>query len=386
MLLSSQRAGEPGTASARPYLPALTGFRAVAAGLVFFYHFNPFSLRGLPGRLLDELHIGVTLFFVLSGFLIGLRYADRVQLTWPWLRAYFYRRFVRIYPLYFLLTCAYFTVYQLAPSYDTNQLYTTSHAPGKALILLLNITLLRSWFKEFWATGIIPGWTLTVEEFFYLLAPLLLLGLRRRPARLPLYTIGFLLLGCALVALPAPFHRFGFVPSYSFMLSATFFGRCFEFLGGSYAALLWLRPAAGPRWLARCKACTALGGAWVLGCLGLLVLTKLLPWQEPYVEGSRVFINNLLLVPGIGLLLYGLATESTRASRLLASRLFGLLGKASYAFYLVHAGVFAQFLTLHVTTNLTLRLLITIALAIALYLGIERPLHRLLMPRRAPAA
>jgi uncharacterized membrane protein len=60
-----------------------------------------------------------------------------------------------------------------------------------------------------------------------------------------LYIIGFIAIGCALIPLPAFFHRFGFVPNYMFMLSATLFGRCFEFLGGLYLALLWRRRAYG---------------------------------------------------------------------------------------------------------------------------------------------
>jgi peptidoglycan/LPS O-acetylase OafA/YrhL len=370
-------------ASTKPYFPALTGLRALAAWLIFFHHTNSFERGGLADRVVSEFHIGVTVFFVLSGLLIGVRYGRQPALSRQWLVDYVRHRFARIYPLYFLLTCLCFVVYQLAPQYDSTGLYTRSHLPGKALVIGMNLTLLRSWFTEFRFTGVYTGWTLTLEEFFYLLAPFILLGLRRRPARLPLYVVGLLLMGCALVALPAPFHRFGFMPNYTFMLAATFFGRCFEFLGGVYLALLWLHRAPPLRWLARHLSCTALGGAWVLSCLGLLVLNHALPWSDDKADWGRIVINNLLAVPGICLLLYGLLHESSRLSRLLSSRPFDLFGKASYAFYLIHAGVLDRFLTLHVTTSLPLRFLITNALAIALYKGVEDPLHRLLAPPRA---
>jgi peptidoglycan/LPS O-acetylase OafA/YrhL len=369
-------------ASAKPYFPALTGLRALAAWLIFFHHVNSFEPKSLPERITAEFHLGVTVFFVLSGLLIGVRYGRHLTLSRQWLINYVRHRFARIYPLYFLLTCLYFVVYQLAPQYDNTGLFTESHLPGKALVIGMNLTLLRSWFTGFRFTGIYTGWTLTVEEFFYLLAPFLLLGLRCRPTRLPLYVVGFVAIGCALVALPAPFHRFGFMPTYTFMLAATFFGRSFEFLGGIYLALLWLRQAPLLRWLVHHISCTAVGGAWVLSCLGLLVLNHALPWSNEQADWGRIVINNLLVVPGICLLLYGLVQEPTRLSRLLSSRPFDLFGKASYAFYLIHAELLDRFLTLHVTTNLPLRFLITNALAIALYKGIEDPLHRLLAPPR----
>ena len=59
------------------YFPGLTGIRAIAAFMVFIHHYNPFlesnsylKLRSIFG----EFHVGVSLFFVLSGFLIGYRY------------------------------------------------------------------------------------------------------------------------------------------------------------------------------------------------------------------------------------------------------------------------------------------------------------------------
>jgi peptidoglycan/LPS O-acetylase OafA/YrhL len=80
-------------------------------------------------------------------------------------------------------------------------------------------------------------------------------------------------------------------------------------------------------------------GIWVVGCLGLLAADRALPWGEQWVNWGRIIITNVVSVPGICLLLYGLMSEPTRLSRLLGSQLFNLLGKASYAFYLIHAGV-----------------------------------------------
>ena len=59
--------------------PALTGIRALAAFMVYIHHYNPFSIEFFGKYIHDffsEFHIGVTIFFVLSGFLICNRYFD----------------------------------------------------------------------------------------------------------------------------------------------------------------------------------------------------------------------------------------------------------------------------------------------------------------------
>lgn len=58
---------------------ALTGMRAIAAIMVFVYHNRKYWRNDLPWpvmRFISEWHIGVTVFFVLSGFLLAYRYQD----------------------------------------------------------------------------------------------------------------------------------------------------------------------------------------------------------------------------------------------------------------------------------------------------------------------
>ncbi|MGQ7387973.1 acyltransferase family protein, partial [Streptococcus suis] len=70
------------------YIPALTGVRAIAAFLVFFHHFNRTDFSYPVFRTLNEFHMGVTLFFVLSGFLICLRYYDTCEINGTRFRKY----------------------------------------------------------------------------------------------------------------------------------------------------------------------------------------------------------------------------------------------------------------------------------------------------------
>jgi peptidoglycan/LPS O-acetylase OafA/YrhL len=127
---------------------------------------------------------------------------------------------------------------------------------------------------------------------------------------------------------------------------------------------------------------------WLVGCVSLLltvrallVLVPPLPWGPGWTDWTCIFLNNVVLVPGLCLVLYGLIHEPSRLRSALESPLFTVLGKASYAFYLIHLGILDRLLALHVTTSLTLRFIITNVLAIALYKGIEQPLHRKLVLR-----
>ena len=119
--------------------PALTGLRWVAALCVWCHHFPPpLPMPEVMQAFLKELHIGVPIFFVLSGFLITLRYSEEAKFDRSWLRNYARNRVARIYPVYFLVTVMTLMVLPLFA--------------GEAIgwrVLVLNLTLLRGFFSEF---------------------------------------------------------------------------------------------------------------------------------------------------------------------------------------------------------------------------------------------
>ncbi|RFP63341.1 acyltransferase [Hymenobacter lapidiphilus] len=156
--------------SSKQYFPALTGIRALAAYTVFLTHYNPFAEASWLGLLLREGNSGVTVFFVLSGFLIATRYGQRVEMRREWIVDYFRNRFARIYPVYFLVTLATFVVLYLRPDYDLIGRWAGYTTQDMVLVAGLNFTLTKAFFYPFVFTGIAQGWTLTVEECFYALA------------------------------------------------------------------------------------------------------------------------------------------------------------------------------------------------------------------------
>src|SRR3984885_4831421 len=88
------------------HIPALDGVRGVAAATVFVYHYgggaqSSFLPLRVMGILLHFAWVGVSLFFVLSGFLISGILWDGYQ-TPGWWRRFYVRRSLRIFPLYYL--------------------------------------------------------------------------------------------------------------------------------------------------------------------------------------------------------------------------------------------------------------------------------------------
>src|SRR5882757_2802705 len=148
--------------------PGLDLLRALAIILVVVYHAALFGFK-LPGRVDRFGWIGVDLFFVLSGYLIGGQLltplARRNQID---LGRFFARRVLRIMPAYFAVLAIYF----LLPSW--REYPDMSQPLWKFLLSVQNIALHGG-------TAFSHAWSLAVEDQFYLALPFLLLFLYRRP-------------------------------------------------------------------------------------------------------------------------------------------------------------------------------------------------------------
>lgn len=152
----------------RTQVPALTGLRALAALMVFFVHVGPLFERtawateqDLLGRVGAS---GVTLFFVLSGYLLG-----HPSTFDPGLRGYLARRFWRIVPTYWVVLFG--TVALLAVQQRMGSAASENLGPGP---VGLNVLLLQAWSPRGMAASVVyPAWSLSVEVAFYALLPVL---------------------------------------------------------------------------------------------------------------------------------------------------------------------------------------------------------------------
>lgn len=154
-----------------PYLPALDGLRGVAVLLVLWAHsplvFQPYWLQQLR-YFVQPNYLGVDVFFVLSGFLIT-RILLHSKARGDSLARFYWRRSLRIFPIYFLLIAA-----------------LVFAEPGWYLLwsaaYLLNLRI---------ASGDAPSplahtWSLCVEEHYYLVWPCVVY-FTARPLRMLLY-------------------------------------------------------------------------------------------------------------------------------------------------------------------------------------------------------
>jgi peptidoglycan/LPS O-acetylase OafA/YrhL len=156
--------------------PGLDLLRALAIVVVVIYHAALFGFK-LPGRVDRFGWIGVDLFFVLSGYLIGgqllapassrthseLARDQRIKLG-----RFFARRALRIMPAYFVVLAIYFL---LPPWREYPEM---SQPLWKFLLSVQNIALHGG-------TAFSHAWSLAVEDQFYLALPFLLLLLHPRP-------------------------------------------------------------------------------------------------------------------------------------------------------------------------------------------------------------
>lgn len=340
--------------------PALTGIRMVAAYMVYLHHFNPFYEDRFGSEVhyfFDSFHIGVTIFFVLSGFLIAYRYYDLERFKFS---TYMQNRFARVYPMYFLLTTMTFVFgYFFTPNYDGFKSY------------ILNITFLRGFFDDLKFSGIPQGWTLTVEESFYFLAPLFFVLVKYRKKMLILIPFSFVVLGLLLVSIFKEVEFYGFLENINFVLGYTIFGRMAEFFVGIFLALIVLRDF---KFTINFKYFTFFGVTGILISTYLLSLLESSPQSENF-ELQKLAVNNLLLpLFGIMPLFYGLIKERTFLSQLLSRPAIILLGQSSYLFYLIHIGFFRTVLN-GISGNYVFLFLSLNIIAILLYLFAEKPLN-----------
>ncbi len=301
------------------YFPALTGVRAIAAFMVFFHHFNPFNANGSLAVLhhfTNEFHIGVTIFFVLSGFLIAYRYFDSIKINF---RKYMVNRIARIYPMYFILTTLTFVVFLVFPQQNLSHPF---------VLYLTNITFLKGFFQQFVFSGIAQGWSLTVEELFYFTAPVFFILIRRKKINLVSVPVIIISIGLLLVFVFSRYNFYGFFANYKFMFNYTFFGRCSEFFIGIALALFYKKHGE----IIKTNWATYAGIAFII--LSLLALSFLKgDFKYGVMHPMGIAINNLFLpMFGIALLFWGLMTEKTILQKILSTDMFDLLGKSSYVF------------------------------------------------------
>ena len=282
-----------------PRLEALQVLRALAAAAVMCFHgagiFEERAGGAWLGSFFQPGHHGVDLFFVLSGFIITFT-ASGVRGS----REFATKRFIRLVPVYWLVTAMLIVAYFLAPTPDM------AHK-GDGSVVLSSVLL---WPAPRHIVGV--AWTLVYELWFYLLFGLLFFR-----SRLLFYTAlsGWFALACAAWMLRWRFESYALVSFLDPIVG--------EFLLGCVAAALFARFSG-----------RASGIALGVGAAGLAVA------YAAEVAGIVLWRVATFGLPS-ALLIYGAANLPWRWPRALV-----YLGDASYSLYLIHGTAISVLLKL----------------------------------------
>ena len=363
------------TAPVRPasriMLDSLTAVRGPAALLVFGYHVIHGTqwANWLPGARLG--YVGVSLFFILSGFVLAWSYNKNAGA-----KNFYLRRFARVYPLHLFFYCV--ALLGLL-------LFGVSNSAGdlNPLSALLNLVLLQAWVPswEVIFSNNAVSWSLSCEAFFYLMTPFVLNRLDGMRYRVKAALLGgwFLLMATVSYILAAQSNFMDVVVYANPLL------RSGEFALGLALGLFALKVRDGYR-------VPVIHG---YHCLAMIAIAL----GAMYVSSKFYLLqtaHGLLLAPVWAVLILVLGLwDIQRSAQPREKNVFWKIGvvagEASFAFYRVHELVLAYVRSVPSAASahggitglvyVVVSLIIASILALLAHYYIERPAHRFIVKK-----
>jgi peptidoglycan/LPS O-acetylase OafA/YrhL len=333
----------------KPPLAGLTSLRFFAAAYTLIYHTRGNLVWFRAG------YTGVTLFFVLSGFVLAYNYPD---LQPSQRRAFYIARFARIYPLYLV------AFFLMLPWFVAGFPHASTAFYAKSCILYL--LLIQTWVPPFRATISAGAWTMPVEAFFYLVFPFCVLWLGKLQ-RHWLRTLALLWGGMLLLAFFLDLYLIPHHPGSEMLIHKIFSIPVFhleEFLIGIVLGLRYLHRRPVFR------------GWHVLAATALCVAVLAADGPGTY-RVNEILMNGSMALPW-GLLIY---TVAGFRSRLLAHPVLQLGGEISYSMYLLQWVLveFVQSLFSHTRGLVPLRFAVFLFFCFLSYQFIEKPGRKLVL-------
>ncbi len=351
----------------RFYQPELDGLRFYAFLGVFVCHTLPFDgafyrrfhlpMPWLWGAIAKSGAAGVDLFFALSAFLItSILLREREQTDGISLRHFYLRRILRIWPLYFLLIAVGVVLAHTMASQRLPWYYVAGY-----------LLFAGNWVHAVFGRPesiCSPLWTVSIEEQFYLLWPLLMKMLGRR---------GMIVAGMVTFLL-ATVSRIGFMLA-GWSGGFIYYGstsRCDSLALGILLALFadrLPRLTRGARWL-------LLAG----GLAGWVVSSAWLN-EQPGPVDMRMVLGRLMVSLAAGAILYACLHSH---SKLVRGAWVVQLGKISYGLYMLHlTGILIMLSLFHpvwgwqLLATKGMGFVMTVILALVSYRWVESPFLRL---------
>lgn len=309
-----------GYLTAPGFYPGIDLLRALAVSLVLLFHFAFFQVGW----------VGVDLFFVISGFLIGGTIIDKAVSRRFSMREFYWHRALRILPIYYfvMVLCA---IFKASGSFDWAALKS----------VLTGMFFLQTagpyYFPEFFQINLayIPGgsWSLAIEEIFYLIAPVSLLAF----IFIGKGRLGVVAILVGLVVLSGPFTRLLMTadfapddPNWHWASFVQFHSRYDELAAGVLAACI-----------VRLKPGVRFKSLWFI-VFGLIVFSGFLVfmYQNPgYLIKPYTFTRETIWLPSV-LAAFCMAFTLGSYWWSIRSKAIIFVARLSYPLYLIH--IFVQ--------------------------------------------
>lgn len=291
-------------------MPQLDGLRGCAVLSVLVFHLIPQYFDNSPLG-----WIGVRLFFVLSGFLItGILLRGRelarsgVQSVGFTLRQFYARRFLRIFPIYYLVLIILF-------------IFGAEEIRPKFLWHLAYLSNFKFVIDGYFAKWVAHFWTLSVEEQFYLLWPVIVLFTPRK---------GLVPVLSAAIAVGPVYRLLSQLFDFSGLACEVLLPVCLDTLAaGALLAVLIYEPGAWPR---RRRALALIG--WV-GFATYITLT-ILDYVKLSSVAGFVISTTAFALGAAGLIGHAAFGFSGWRRSILQFRPLVYVGAISYGLYLYH--------------------------------------------------
>ncbi len=336
----------------------LTFTRFIAAIAIVIFHYGKGSFlfnNKYVSFIFEQANIGVSYFFVLSGFVMIIAYNNNTFIN---SLSYLKNRFARVYPVYFL------AILLTVVIYFTNGI--------KVLDLFLNLFMIQAWFPDKALTVNFPGWSLSVEMFFYISFPFLFNwfyknGYKKRLAFYILFfwllsqiLFHFLLKDNSIMITPFSKNDFYYIPLLHFN----------EFLVGNLAGLFFID---------KLKDKKGNYSVYIMIIFLLLILLLRYPFGFEYHNGLLC----VLFIP----LIFFVSLNQDYLNTLLNKRIFIFLGEISFGIYILQRPIW-KILSPHIfekylgldkekdfTTSFFIRFFLLIFISSLSYLYFETPIR-----------
>jgi peptidoglycan/LPS O-acetylase OafA/YrhL len=327
-------------------IAALTGLRFVAAFMVLIAHVAMVLPTGaVPSFLAQLAPLGMMLFFVLSGFVIWLNYAQPIASGERGaLRGFAVARFARLYPMYLVVV-----LLALGMTSLLQGIAAVQHTFRETLYF---ISLLEAWVIDHDGRLIMLSvpyimhlWSISSEVFFYAIFPFIAILLFKAKAPKTIQVIGLTNVMLGGITFYLVFNHFRDITSaitprlsdtdaWNWLCYYSPYMRVFQFLSGCIAGHLYLTARQQPPTSVETRSARVLAHVAVIAFLMTIVLVNFCDLTANHFAYAVL----LQVIPLVALpfLMFFLSRYCSGLGRLLSWRPIVVGGEVSYSIYLLH--------------------------------------------------